>query len=89
MTLHRLTSERFRESADEALADAELQANLARLRGNFLARRARARDSLPEFDELVDEAVGIKNHVLEHLDNLSRRLRGGRRGLGGHSPLGT
>ncbi len=68
MTLHRLKSDRFREAADEALADADLQANLARLKGNFLARRSRARDSLPEFDELVDEAVGIKNHVLDHLD---------------------
>ena len=68
MTLHRLSSERFREGADEALSDDQLQANLAKLRGNFLARRARARDSLPEFDSLVDEAVGIKNHVLDHLD---------------------
>ncbi len=84
MTLHRLASERFREGADEALADSELQANLSRLRDNFLARRARARDSLPEFDALVDEAVGIKNHVLDHLDTYLVAFEEAVEASGGH-----
>ena len=68
MTLHQLRSARFTESAERALNDPELQANLSKLKGNFLQRRAKARESLPEFDALRDEAVAIKNHVLDHLD---------------------
>ena len=68
MTLHQLRSARFPETAERALNDPELQANLSKLKGNFLKRRANARKSLPEFDALRDEAVAIKNHVLDHLD---------------------
>jgi len=68
MTLHQLRSSRFREQAEQALADDVLQGNLVKLKDNFLLRRTRARDSLPEFDALRDEAVAIKTHTLEHLD---------------------
>ncbi len=68
MTLHRLASARFEEKAADALADPVLQGNLARLKGNFLRRRERARASLPEFDALRDAAVEIKSHTLDHLD---------------------
>ena len=68
MTLHRLASARFEEKAAAALADPVLQGNLARLKGNFLRRRERARASLPEFDALRDAAVEIKSHTLDHLD---------------------
>ncbi len=68
MTLHQLRSARFPESAERALNDPELQANLSKLKGNFVQRRVNARESLPEFDALRDEAVTIKNHVLDHLD---------------------
>ncbi len=68
MTLHRLRSAAFPASAIRALGDRQLQSNLSRLKGNFLERRAWAMASLPEFDALRDEAVAIKDHVLEHLD---------------------
>ena len=34
----------------------------------FIAKRAKAREALPEFDALRDEARDIKDHVLAHLD---------------------
>ncbi len=63
-----LLSGDFENDAAEALADPQLQQNLHRLKGNFLVRRARARESLPEFDTLRDEAKAIKDHTLAHLD---------------------
>jgi L-lactate dehydrogenase complex protein LldF len=68
MTLHHLTSARFREKSSEALNDAVLQGNLTKLKDNFLARRTRARESLPEFDALRDAGVAIKKHTIAHLD---------------------
>jgi len=68
MTIHNVTSSRFKEQAVAALADPVLQKNLSRLKGNFLTRRANARASLPEFDDLRDASIGIKNHTLAHLD---------------------
>ncbi len=58
----------FKTNAQEALADDVLQDNLVKLKGNFLVRRERARESLPEFDTLRDEAKAIKDHTLAHLD---------------------
>ena len=84
MTLHRLGSARFREKAAEALADPVLQGNLARLKGNFLRRRAQARASLPEFDSLRDAAVAIKNHTLAHLDLYLEAFEDAARASGGH-----
>ena len=68
MTLHHVTSANFKAQARTALADPVLQTNLARLKGNFLTRRTRARESLPEFDDLRDESIAIKQHTLAHLD---------------------
>jgi len=63
-----LLSTDFKNDAAKALADPVLQKNLSRLKGNFLERRQRARESLPEFDTLRDEAKAIKDHTLAHLD---------------------
>jgi len=63
-----LISHDFKGDVDRALADPTLQKNLSKLKGNFLARRYRARESLPEFDTLRDEAKAIKDHTLAHLD---------------------
>jgi len=68
MTIHHVTSSRFKEQAHVALGDPVLQGNLARLKGNFLTRRANARASLPEFDDLRDEGIAIKKHTIAHLD---------------------
>ena len=68
MSLHGVTASAFKAQARDALADRELQANLGRLKGHFMARRARAIEALPEFHALRDEAVAIKRHTLAHLD---------------------
>ena len=68
MTIHHVTSSRFKEQSHAALADAVLQGNLTRMRGNFLPRRAKVRDGLPEFDDLRDAGIAIKKHTIAHLD---------------------
>ena len=68
MTIHHVTSSRFKEQAHAALGDAVLQGNLTRMRGNFLPRRAKVRDGLPEFDALRDAGIAIKQHTIAHLD---------------------
>jgi L-lactate dehydrogenase complex protein LldF len=68
MTVHNLTSRNFREKSTSALEDAVLQGNLVKLKDNFLARRTKAKASLPEFDDLRDASVVIKKHTIAHLD---------------------
>ena len=63
-----LSPSQFKQSAVAALADAELQRALGNMRQGFIQRRAAARDRLPEFDALRDQARAIKDHVLGHLD---------------------
>ena len=62
------TSHAFKSNAASALADTELQRALRNAGGGFVAKRARARDALPEFDQLCAAAQDIKNHTLAHLD---------------------
>ncbi|MEP4378074.1 MAG: LutB/LldF family L-lactate oxidation iron-sulfur protein [Alphaproteobacteria bacterium] len=62
------TSRNFKNNARDQLANADLQAALNKARGHFVDGRATARDNLPEFDDLRDQARDIKNHTLEHLD---------------------
>ncbi|HRW16207.1 lactate utilization protein B [Amaricoccus sp.] len=68
MSLHEATTPAFRANARAALDNANLQAALRGSRGNFITKRARAREDLPEFDALRDRARDIKDHVLAHLD---------------------
>ncbi|MCP1336486.1 LutB/LldF family L-lactate oxidation iron-sulfur protein [Futiania mangrovi] len=58
----------FKKNAHNALTDTELQRAMAKAERNFLAKRLGAVNKLPEFEALRDEARGIKNHVLAHLD---------------------
>ena len=58
----------FKANAKAALADPQLQQALGHVRRNFVARRSQARERLPEFDALRDEAKAIKDHALAHLD---------------------
>jgi len=62
------TSPDFKANAKRALADADLQQALKRMRSGFIERRTEAALRLPEFDALRDAAVDIKNHTLAHLD---------------------
>ncbi|MEX2647873.1 MAG: LutB/LldF family L-lactate oxidation iron-sulfur protein [Alphaproteobacteria bacterium] len=62
------TAHDFPANARAAIADAQLQKALARLKGHFIDKRAQARAKLPEFDALRDQAKAIKDHTLAHLD---------------------
>jgi L-lactate dehydrogenase complex protein LldF len=68
VSLHEATTPAFKANAHAALADANLQAALRGSRGNFVLKRAKARDGLPEFDSLRDHARAIKNAVIADLD---------------------
>ena len=57
----------FRQRATAALRDARLQKALANVPGGFIVKRARAREKLPEFDALRDQAAAMKRHVLDNL----------------------
>ncbi len=62
------TSRRFKDNAQRALGDAQLQRALVLVKKNFVERRAAAAARLPEFEALRDRARDIKNHVLDNLD---------------------
>jgi L-lactate dehydrogenase complex protein LldF len=62
------TAETFPQNARRALSDAQLQRTMVETGPRFVAKRAHARDDLPEFDQLRDISRDIKNHVLDHLD---------------------
>ncbi len=64
----RPTSRAFKSNARRAMADAPLQESLRRLEVGFTGARLAAAARLPEFEQMRDEAVAIKNHVLENLD---------------------
>ncbi len=68
MTMHVPTTPEFKANAHAALGNANLQAALRGSRGNFVAKRAKARAALPEFDDLRDRARDLKNAVLADLD---------------------
>ncbi len=61
-------SPKFVENVAHALADTQLQYALTEAGPRFIAKRAQAREALPEFDALRDQARDIKDHVLAHLD---------------------
>ncbi len=63
-----ITSPTFKNNATNALKDPQLQKALRHVKSNFIDKRAKAVEALPEFDALRDSAISIKNHVLENLD---------------------
>ena len=58
----------FKDNVAHALADKQLQYAMTETGPRFIEKRTKARDALPEFDALRDQARDIKNHVLDHLD---------------------
>ncbi len=62
------TSRNFKRNTAQALVDEQLQRALTNVPAGFIDKRAKARDKLPEFDDLRDQARDIKNHTLAHLD---------------------
>jgi L-lactate dehydrogenase complex protein LldF len=63
-----ITAPEFKANARAALANAQLQGALDKVRGKFIGKRAEAVAALPEFDLIRDAARDIKNHTLAHLD---------------------
>jgi L-lactate dehydrogenase complex protein LldF len=81
----KITSRSFKANAHAAMGDKTLQGSLKRMEtGGFGAARAAAVARLPEFDELRDRAVEIKNHTLAHLDFYLERFEREVHEQGGH-----
>ncbi len=78
------TARAFEDNAKHALADAKLQAALARLSEGFPAKRREAAARLPEFEALRDQARAIKDHVLANLDLYLERFEARVQENGGH-----
>jgi L-lactate dehydrogenase complex protein LldF len=78
------TSAAFKQNAALALHDDGLQGALAKIKFGFVANRAKARANLPEFDTLRDQARGIKEHTLAHLDLYLEAYERQVRAQGGH-----
>jgi len=64
----KITSNAFRANSRGALQDRNLQDALGNLKRGFQEKRRKAKARLPEFEELQDHAVAIKEHSLDHLD---------------------
>ena len=58
----------FKDNVGKALADDKLQNAMTETGPRFIYKRTKAREALPEFDQLRDQARDIKDHVLDHLD---------------------
>jgi L-lactate dehydrogenase complex protein LldF len=63
-----IRSQTFKQNARAALGDENLRSAMSKVRTGFTSKRAEARDRLPEFDALRDQARDIKDHTLAHLD---------------------
>ena len=61
-------SGQFKENAARALRDPELQRALENVPRGFIHKRLLARDRLPEFESLREQARALKDHTLDHLD---------------------
>ncbi len=74
----------FPENVSKALSDGQLQYAMTETGPRFINKRTKARDALPEFDALRDQARDIKNHVLDHLDIYLERYEAKVKDAGGH-----
>ena len=74
----------FTKDSSSALKDKSLQKALGNVKRGFIAKRAKARAALPEFEALRDEAKAIKTHTLQHLDLYLSRFEDKVKGAGGN-----
>ena len=74
----------FKDNVGKALADDKLQFAMTETGPRFIAKRTKAREALPEFDQLRDEARDIKDHVLDHLDIYLETYEAKVKATGGH-----
>ena len=62
------TAHAFKNNVHKALNDSALQAALNKARSGFVEKRRNAISALPEFENLRQTAISIKEHTLDHLD---------------------
>lgn len=74
----------FKDNVGKALADDKLQFAMTETGPRFIAKRTKAREALPEFDQLRDQARDIKDHVLDHLDIYLETYEAKVKETGGH-----
>lgn len=79
-----ITSPEFKTNTREALADPQLQRAMRHVRVNFIDKRAKAADALPEFEALRANGKAIKDHVLANLDHYLSAYEGSVMAQGGH-----
>ena len=63
-----ITSMHFKATAGVKLSDANLQAALRKLQGNFVRGRAERVRELDNFEAIRDAAAAIRDRALAHLD---------------------
>ncbi|MCA3641507.1 MAG: iron-sulfur cluster-binding protein [Methylobacterium sp.] len=78
------TSHSFKDNASKAIADGSVPRALKNVRQNFIDKRVKAVDALPEFEALRESAREIKNHTLAHLDLYLERYEAKVKDSGGH-----
>ena len=83
MTAPAGNSLRFSDNAARAQADANLQAALEKLQRDTRTSRPVVTGRLPEFEDLRDRAVAIKNHTLANLDHYLEKFEGNVTNAGG------
>ena len=79
-----MSTSTFPENVSKALSDGQLQYAMTETGPRFINKRTKARDALPEFDALRDQARDIKDHVLDHLDIYLERYEAKVKDAGGH-----
>ena len=80
----RATTPDFEANARRAMADANLQQALEKMRSGFVEKRLEAAARLPEFEALRDQSRDIKDHVLANLDHYLERFEAKVIEQGGH-----
>ena len=78
------TSLDFSKNAARAQADADLQSALAKLQRDTRLARPIITGRLPEFEDLRDRAVAIKDHTLANLDHYLETFEANVNDAGGH-----
>jgi L-lactate dehydrogenase complex protein LldF len=74
----------FKDNVGKALANDKLQNAMTETGPRFIYKRTKAREALPEFDQLRDQARDIKDHVLDHLDIYLEKYEAKVKATGGH-----
>ena len=79
-----INTQKFKQQARIALADASLQQALGNLKSGFPNKRAAAIAKLPEFNAMREQAANIKDHVLANLDVYLETFENNVQQQGGH-----